>query len=175
MASPHDPRTVEAARARAGRTEISAAPADGASVQTLDAPGRGNASGLICVASTLDILVVDDNDRHLDILSTILRGVGHDVETCGSGSDALHRLANRRYGAVVLDMVMPEVNGFVVASEIRECALNRTTPVIACTANVMIARERLARVPGIAAMIEKPIEAAALVMAVERLPFRVRA
>jgi CheY-like chemotaxis protein len=141
----------------------------------MESPRRGGASNLICVAATRDILVVDDNDRHLDILSTILRSVGHDVETCGSGADALQRLSGRRYDAVVLDMVMPEINGMIVAAQMREGPLNQRTPVIACTANVMIARTQLADIPGVAAIIGKPIEAASLVMAVARLPYRARA
>jgi len=156
---------------RAGRVDCQAA--DGG-LYTLEAPHRNAAANLICVATTRDILVVDDNDRHLDILSTILRSVGHDVETCGSGADALQRLLSRRYDAVVLDMVMPEINGMVVATQMRAGGLNARTPVIACTANVMIARAQLAACEGIEAIIEKPIEAANLVMAVARLPFQRR-
>jgi CheY-like chemotaxis protein len=167
MESPHDPNG-----AGAGPSDIEyASEAHG---QTMEAPRRRGASDLVCVAATRDILIVDDNDRHLDILSSILRGVGHDVETCGSGADALQRLAGRRYDAVVLDMVMPEINGMIVAAQMREGPLNKRTPVIACTANVMIARTQLADIPGVAAIIGKPIEAATLVMAVARLPFRER-
>lgn len=154
----------------AGRVDLQSAGGLGPA----EAPSRGGASDLIHVAATRDILIVDDNDRHLDILSTILRTVGHDVETCGSGSDALQRLNGRRYDVVVLDMVMPEINGFVVASEMRNIPLNAKTPVIACTANVMIAREQLAECEGVTAIIGKPIEAAGLVMAVARLPFQDR-
>ena len=171
MESPHDSDRW----ARDGDThQASEAHASEAHAETKEAPRRRGASDLICVAATRDILVVDDNDRHLDILSTILRSVGHDVETCGSGADALQRLAGRRYDAVVLDMIMPEISGLVVASQIREQPLNKRTPVIACTANVMIARGQLANIPGVAAIIGKPIEAASLVMAVARLPFRER-
>jgi CheY-like chemotaxis protein len=167
MESPHDPH-------RSGVWPAEAQHASDVQGETLEAPRRRGASDLICVAATRDILIVDDNDRHLDILSTILRGVGHDVETCGSGADALQRLAGRRYDAVVLDMVMPEINGMIVAAQMREGPLNQRTPVIACTANVLIARTQLAGIPGVAAIIGKPIEAASLVMAVARLPFRER-
>jgi CheY-like chemotaxis protein len=167
MESPHDPRGSKAGRAEAQY-------ASGAQAETLASPRRRGASDLVCVAATRDILIVDDNDRHLDILSTILRSVGHDVETSGSCADALQRLAGRRYDAVVLDMVMPEIGGAVVAAQMRDGPLNKRTPVIACTANVMIARAQLADIPGIAAIVGKPIEAAGLVMAVARLPFRER-
>lgn len=136
--------------------------------------GSQPAADWICVAAARDVLVVDDNDRHLDILNTILTSVGHDVETCGSGADALRRLDMRHYDVLVLDLIMPEVNGLVVAQQIRNCMLNKNTPVIICTANMTIARNQLAGVDGIAAIISKPIDAADLVLAVARAPIRHR-
>jgi CheY-like chemotaxis protein len=139
------------------------------------ATGRDQpAADWICVAAARDILVVDDNDRHLDILGTILTSVGHDVETCGSGAEALRRLDSRRFDVVVLDLIMPEVSGVVVAQQMRDLKLNRETPVIICTANMTIARRQLADVPGIVGLISKPIDTASLVLAVARAPIRIR-
>lgn len=132
------------------------------------------AADWICVAAARNVLIVDDNDRHLDILSTILSSVGHDCETCGSGAEALRRLDARHFDVVVLDLVMPEVSGLVVAEQMRQCRLNRETPVIVCTANMTIARQQLGDMPGIVAMIGKPIDTAALVLAVARAPIRHR-
>ena len=136
--------------------------------------GTRPAADWICVAAARDVLVVDDNDRHLDILSTILTSVGHDVETCGSGAEALRRLDMRHYDVVVLDLVMPEVNGLVVAQQMRTLALNRNTPVVVCTANMTIARRQLNDVEGIVAVVSKPIDTASLILAVARAPFRER-
>ena len=144
------------------------------SVETRSSRQRGNGSDMICVAAARNILVVDDNDRHLDILNTILKSVGHDVETCGSGAEAVRRLDGRRFDVVVLDLVMPEVSGLVVAQEMRTGKANAKTPIIACTANVIIARKQLADVPGISAIIGKPIDTASLVLAVARAPVRER-
>ncbi len=115
--------------------------------------------------------MVDDNDRHLDILNTILSSVGHDVETwLGIGG----RLTCATY-VVVLDMVMPEVSGLVVAQQMRVSVLNRHTPVIICTANIALARRQLIDVQGIVAIIGKPIDTANLILAVARAPLRDRA
>ena len=133
------------------------------------------AADWICVASARNVLVVDDNDRHLDIIGTILTSVGNDVETCGSGAEALRRLDTRRYDVVVLDLVMPEVNGLVVAQQMRSLTLNRNTPVVVCTANMTIARRQLADVQGVTAIIGKPIDTADLILAVARAPLRERA
>ena len=139
------------------------------------APQAGRpAADWICVASARNILVVDDNDRHLDILSTILVSVGHDVETCGSGAEALRRLDMRRFEVVVLDLVMPEVSGLTVATQMRAGHLNKRTPVIACTANLALARRQLSEVSGISEFIGKPIDTASLILAVARAPIRER-
>lgn len=158
-----------------GRSEAVAAVAAGESVSHDGSAGRDQpAADWICVAAARDILVVDDNDRHLDILGTILTSVGHDVETCGSGAEALRRLDARHFDVVVLDLIMPEVSGIVVAQQMRDLKLNRETPVIICTANMTIARRQLSGVPGIVGIISKPIDTASLVLAVARAPVRTR-
>lgn len=138
------------------------------------AAGQAIAASWIRVASPRTILIVDDNDRHLDILAAILGGVGHDVETCGSGAEALRRMSARRYQVVVLDLVMPEVSGVTVAREMRTGGYNIPTPVIICTANVALARRQLAGLEGVHAIVPKPIDAAALVLAVANAPMRDR-
>ena len=158
-----------------GRSSPSASA--GASVDSVvgEASARGQpAADWICVAAARNILVVDDNDRHLDILNTILCSVGHDVEMCGSGAEAIRRLEMRRYDVVVLDIVMPEVSGLVVAQEMRQGTLNRRTPIIACTANMAIARKQMEDMPGVTAIIGKPIDTANLILAVARAPVRDR-
>lgn len=148
----------------------------GAAIDSVDADSTQGkpAADWICVAAARNILVVDDNDRHLDILDTILSSVGHDVETCGSGAEAIRRLSTRRYDVVVLDIVMPEVSGLLVAQEMRQGALNRRTPIIACTANMAIARKQMEDMPGVTAIIGKPIDTANLILAVARAPVRDR-
>lgn len=132
------------------------------------------AADWICVASARDVLVVDDNDRHLDILSTILTSVGHEVETCGSGAEAIRRLEARHFDVVVLDLVMPEISGVVVAQQMRQNGLNRETPIIICTANMTIAQRQLVDISGIVELIAKPIDTAALVLAVASARVRER-
>lgn len=124
----------------------------------------------VCVASRKRVLIVDDNDRHLDILAAVLGSVGYDVETCGSGAEALRRLMERFYDVAVLDLLMPEVSGVAVAREMRKGGLNTLTPIIVCTANVPLASRQLAGAPGVYAIIAKPIDTADLILAVARAP-----
>jgi CheY-like chemotaxis protein len=160
---------------RDGSTDAEASVAAVEALGGAPAPSRDHpATDWIRVAAARNVLVVDDNDRHLDILSTILTSVGHDVETCGSGAEALRRLDARHFDVVVLDLVMPEVSGVVVAEQMRGLRANNDTPIIICTANMSIARRQLQNVEGITAIIGKPIDTASLVLAVARAPVRPR-
>ena len=123
--------------------------------------GRGAADG-----DTPVVLIVDDNERHLDILSSLLGAAGFRTEACDSGLDALFRLGSVAYDAVVLDMVMPGVNGQGVLDRLRTLARNADAPVVICTANVGIARLQLERRPEIHAIVGKPISSRELVEAV---------
>lgn len=109
------------------------------------------------------ILVVDDNERHLDILCSLLEAAGFRTESCDSGLDALFRLGSGAYDAVVLDMVMPGVNGQGVLDRLHTLTRNADAPVVICTANVGIARLQLERRPEIHAIVGKPISSRELV------------
>lgn len=122
------------------------------------APGAGQRSPLI--------LIVDDNERHLDILSSLLEAAGFRTESCDSGLDALFRLGSVAYDAIVLDMVMPGVNGQGVLDRLRTLTRNADAPVVICTANVGIARLQLERRPEIHSIVGKPISSRELVEAV---------
>lgn len=164
------------ARSQLHALDPSAGASDTASSpNTLETPRRYSPIDRICVAAMRSILVIDDNDRHLDILDTILTSVGHDVETCGSGAEAVRRLAEQPFDVVVLDFVMPEISGEAVAEAMRAGTVNVRTPIIVCSANVVIARRKLADVKGVAAFIGKPIDTASLILAVARAPAQERA
>ena len=169
MGAPQPPRGQTRA------ADASAVGTDSISAGAHPITGRDHpATDWIRVAASRNVLIVDDNDRHLDILSTILSSVGHNVETCGSGAEALRRLEGRHFDIVVLDLVMPEISGVVVAEQMRQSTVNCDTPIIICTANMTIARRQLQDIEGIVAIIGKPIDTASLVLAVARAPVRQR-
>lgn len=128
------------------------------------------AADWISMAVTRRILIVDDNERHLDILGTILGSVGHQIEACGSGAEALRLLSIHKYDVLVLDLVMPDVSGVMVAEQMRRSGLNTDTPVVVCTANLNIAERQLQGIEGIVTVVGKPIETAALILAIARAP-----
>jgi PAS domain S-box-containing protein len=114
-----------------------------------------------------DILCVDDNPRNLYVLSAMLRAAGHCTTESESGVEALAILAQRRFDVILLDMVMPDMDGLDVLARLRAGGgLNVETPVIACTANVLPDQLEAYRRAGAAAVLAKPIDPRAMLEAV---------
>ena len=76
------------------------------------------------------ILVVDDDPLTLDFLSKKLHEQGYAVDTSEDGEDGLFKAQNWDYDAIVLDVVMPRVNGWDVLARLRE---SKKTPVLMLT------------------------------------------
>lgn len=118
-------------------------------------------------ARCLDILCVDDNARNLYVVSALLRAAGHRTIECSSGAEALDVLRRRKVDIVLLDMVMPEMDGFDVIARLREGqGPNAQTPVIACTANVLPDQIEAYQRAGTAGVVAKPINPRAMLEAV---------
>src|SRR5512141_2262499 len=66
------------------------------------------------------VLVVDDEPYIADLLSTGLRFVGFDVRTAGSGLEALTSVREWKPDLLVLDVMMPDVDGFEVTRRMRD-------------------------------------------------------
>jgi signal transduction histidine kinase len=76
------------------------------------------------------ILVVDDEMLNQTLLSTNLQESGYVVETAEDGQQALQLLRTREFDAVLLDLIMPRMDGYQVLAEMRGDALLRRIPVI---------------------------------------------
>jgi twitching motility two-component system response regulator PilG len=80
------------------------------------------------------ILVVDDDENILNLERTILEQKGFDVTGASGGAEALRLLAEKTFDLVLLDVMMPEVDGFTVCRKIKEDARTKDLPVIFLTA-----------------------------------------
>lgn len=114
-----------------------------------------------------DILCVDDNARNLYVLGAMLRAAGHQVTEVGSGAEALAKMATQKFDVILLDMVMPEMDGFGVLERMRRMdTVNRETPVIACTANVLPDQVESYKQAGTVSVLAKPIDIRKMLQAV---------
>ncbi len=76
------------------------------------------------------VLVVDDNEQSRDLLCRQLIKEGHDVNVAEHGRKALEMLRNDYFDIVLLDIIMPEVNGYEVLVEMKKDRQLRLIPVI---------------------------------------------
>ena len=76
------------------------------------------------------ILIVDDNYENLQVLGMHLQEVGYDIEFSTSGKIALEWLENDEFDLVLLDINMPEMDGFEICKRIRENEKFKNLPVI---------------------------------------------
>ncbi|MEQ1885953.1 MAG: adenylate/guanylate cyclase domain-containing protein [Bryobacteraceae bacterium] len=115
-----------------GVASVPAALAD-APLWLTESDGNGEArSGAVNGGGRL--LVVDDNAGNRDMLARRLRREGYSVATAADGSEALERLGAEVFDLVLLDVVMPEVDGFAVLQQIRAKEQWRETAVIMISA-----------------------------------------
>jgi class 3 adenylate cyclase len=80
------------------------------------------------------ILVVDDDEANRDVLSRRVRSQGAEVEVAASGREALEILKTGTFDAVLLDVMMPDMNGYQVLKEMKADTSLRDIPVIMISA-----------------------------------------
>lgn len=76
------------------------------------------------------IIVVDDDENARMIVRTILLSAGYAVETYSSGAEAIERFSNIKPSLVILDIMMPEMNGYEVMMRIKQNPKTQEIPVI---------------------------------------------
>jgi DNA-binding response OmpR family regulator len=84
------------------------------------------------------ILAVDDDLPALQALKQNLAQRGYEVQTAGSGEDAIELIGRESYDLFILDVNMPGVNGLEVCKHIRQNPKTENTPVIFLTAKGMV-------------------------------------
>ncbi|MDE7429658.1 MAG: DegV family EDD domain-containing protein [Lachnospiraceae bacterium] len=107
------------------------------------------------------ILVVDDNTMNLMVVTKLLRETKVQVDTAESGKECLKKTAENAYHVILMDHMMPEMDGQATLQAVRNQAKGfcQKTPVIALTANVMTGAEQIYQDMGFDGYMAKPISA----------------
>jgi CheY-like chemotaxis protein len=89
-----------------------------------------NTSAPADVSESASILVVDDSRLSATKLAMAMRTLGHRTETAANGAEALHRLREQTFDLILLDIVMPEMDGYTVLEALKDDEALRDIPVI---------------------------------------------
>ena len=104
------------------------------------------------------ILLVEDNHINQQVASELLAQAGMVVEVANHGQEALDRLAESKFDAVLMDIQMPVMDGFTATGRIRSMPEHKGLPVIAMTANATVQDRQNALDHGMNDHIPKPID-----------------
>jgi CheY-like chemotaxis protein len=110
-------------------------------------------------SSQPSILVVDDNDQSYFSISSLLESNGQNVHRALNGFEALKVLESHKdtIGVMLLDLMMPEMDGFETMKKIRQDPATRSLPIIIVTAKAMKGDREECLLHGATDYISKPV------------------
>ncbi len=104
------------------------------------------------------LLLVEDNTVNQQVAREILEGMGLEVEIAGNGREALDAVQGREYDLVLMDIQMPEMDGYEATRRIRAESRLQQLPVIAMTAHAMSGERERCLEAGMNEHVPKPID-----------------
>lgn len=89
----------------------------------------------------MDILLVEDNILNQKVVSFNLKKYNYSVVAVRDGFEALKEIQNRKFDLVLMDLMLPGMNGYEITQEIRkyekETGVENVVPIVAITANTL--------------------------------------
>ena len=119
------------------------------------------------------ILLVEDNEMNRDMLSRRLERKGYEVELAVDGRQGVDKAKTLAFDLVLMDMSLPEIDGWEATRELRSDPATKSLPIIALTAHAMSGDREKALEAGCDDYDTKPIELARLLGKMEALLGRV--
>jgi DNA-binding response OmpR family regulator len=114
------------------------------------------------------VLVVDDLNSELERISSILKEAGISVVQAHDGDEAIKKVQEALPDLIVLDVIMPRINGFEVIRELREDDKTKKLPIIICTQKNTDIDKIWGMEIGADAYVTKPFDAQQLLSIVQR-------
>ena len=114
------------------------------------------------------ILYVEDNSDNRKLVRRVLEAEGYLVTEAKDGQQAMERLLSERVDLALMDINMPEVDGYTLTARIKSMPQFAHLPIVAVTANVMRGDRERSLQAGCDGYIQKPIDIDTLSQQIER-------
>ena len=112
------------------------------------------------------ILYIEDNIPNRELVKRVLEVEGYEMMEAPNGQVGLKLVAQRTPDLILMDINLPEMDGYTVTAQLREMATLANTPIVAVTANVMRGDREKSLNAGYDGYIRKPID-------IDKLPYQV--
>ena len=120
----------------------------------------------------MEILLVEDNVLNQKVVTFNLRKLNYNVTTVNCGSDAINEIKIKSYDLILMDIMLPEMDGFETTVEIRkyeeEAGIEKQVPIVALTANTLDNDREKCIQAGMNEYLAKPFTAQELVDVIEK-------
>jgi CheY-like chemotaxis protein len=99
--------------------------------------------------------VVDDDPHVVDLVRQLLEGEPYEVVAAADGLEALEAIARKRPDVILLDLLMPRMDGLAVIDHLQQDSHNRKIPVVVLTAKTLTATEHAVLEQSVLTVIQK--------------------
>lgn len=137
--------------------------------ELLDDEEKEEEEDLDFIAPEAEILIVDDNLINLTVAEGLLEPLEMQIDTASSGKEAIEKISMKQYDVVLMDHMMPEIDGVETTHIIRRFHEEyQDVPIIALTANAVEGTKEMFLREGMNDFVAKPIEISVLVSKLKR-------
>ena len=109
--------------------------------------------------SRLNVLIIDDNEQITKMISSFLDMSNHDCTVVNEGKEGLELIKTKQYDSIVLDLAMPEFDGYEILETLQSEDPSQLRKIIILTAStVPIETVRKFKELGVSACLQKPVD-----------------
>lgn len=115
------------------------------------------------------ILIVEDEESLLKLETILLTVKGYEVAGALTGNDALNKIAENRFDLILLDIMLPDIDGFEVCTRVKKNPQTAAIPVVMLTAKKSPDDQERGVACGASAYLMKPFKSAMIIEVIEKL------
>ena len=109
--------------------------------------------------SRLNILIIDDNEQITKMISTFLDMSNHDCTIVNDGKEGLELIKTKQYDSIVLDLAMPEFDGFKILNTLQDEDPSQISKIIILTASsIPLETVKKFKELGVSSCLQKPVD-----------------